>query len=71
MTNLLFMVALAAANPTNAVPIATVDSWTQLTNRVQILWVELEKRKARIEAMKKRRQGPPNVPFRVRKGGAR
>lgn len=70
MTNLLFMAALAAANPTNAVPIATVDAWTQLTNKVQILWVEREERKARIEAMRKRRQGPPTVPFRV-KGGAK
>ena len=68
MTNLLFMAALAAANP--SVTNITEGAWTQLTNRVQILWTEREERKARIEAMKKRRQGPPNVPFRVRKGGA-
>lgn len=71
MTNLLFMAALAAANPTNAVPIATVDAWTQLTNKVQILWVEREERKARIEAARKRRErernGPPNAPFRVKR----
>ena len=69
MTNLLFMAALAAANP--SVTNITEGAWTQLTNRVQILWTEREERKARIEAARKRREsernGPPNAPFRVKR----
>lgn len=63
---------------TNIVMAATLSlspaDFTQLTNRIDILWTEHTNRVERMEAFKKKRQaaledrnGPPTKPFRVKK----
>lgn len=64
MTNLVLAATLA---------ISPAD-WTQLTNRVDLMWTAHTQRVERIERARenarKRREGPPDRPFRV-KGGRR
>lgn len=60
MTNIVLAAALA---------VSPAD-WAQLTNRIDVLWTEHTNRVERIERMRRKRQGPPDRPFRV-KGGRR
>lgn len=65
MTNVLFAAALALA-PADLI---------QLTNRVEILWTAHTSRVARAEAhaeaLRQKKSGPPDRPFRIRQNGRR